>query len=130
MGLFRDKEVIIMKNSNSAKDYLAELEGLLPRATGNTKKEIEKEIVITKAGIVGEDNILFELKNSGMDLVVLHDLYLKTTNDLSAQIDFLVITNKISFVLECKNLFGNIEIRSNGDFVRTIQYGNRYFFVG
>lgn len=130
MGLFSDKEVIIMKDSNSAKDYLAQLEELLPRATGNTKKEIEKEIMITKAGIIGEDNILFELKNSGMDLVVLHDLYLETTNDLSAQIDFLVITNKICFVLECKNLFGNIEIRSNGDFIRTIQYGNRYYREG
>ncbi|MBR6736249.1 MAG: topoisomerase DNA-binding C4 zinc finger domain-containing protein, partial [Oscillospiraceae bacterium] len=29
------------------------------------------------------------------------------------------------FVIECKNLLGNIEINNNGDFIRTFKYGNR-----
>ncbi len=34
------------------------------------------------------------------------------------------------FLIECKNLFGNIEINSRGDFIHTIQYGNRWFKEG
>jgi hypothetical protein len=44
--------------------------------------------------------------------------------DLSAQIDYVIITRKHIYVIECKNLFGNIEINSNGDFIRTISYGH------
>ena len=130
MGLFSKPEVIILKESNDAREYLTQLEELSKRASGEALKLIEKEILITKAGIAGEDNILFELKNSGMDLVVLHDLYLETSDGNSAQIDFLIISNKLCYVVECKNLFGNIEINSKGDFIRTIQYGNRKYKEG
>ena len=85
---------------------------------------------MVKAGIIGEDNILFELKNSGMDMVVLPDLYIESASGASAQIDFLVLTPKINFVLKCKNLFGNIEINSKGDFIRTIRCGGRYYQEG
>lgn len=130
MGLFSKPEVIILKESNDAKDYLQKLQGLLQKACGDVKEKIEKEIAIVNAGIYGEDNILFELKNSGMDLVVLHDIYIKTKSGLSAQIDFMVFAPKCIYVIECKNLFGNIEINSNGDFIRTFQYGKRSFKEG
>ena len=130
MGLFSKPEVVILKESNDAKDYLQKLQDLLPRATGDVKEKIEKEIAIVNAGIYGEDNILFELKNSGMNLVVLHDLYIKTKSGLSAQIDFFVVAPKCIYVIECKNLFGNIEINNNGDFIRTINLGKRFYKEG
>jgi len=49
---------------------------------------------------------------------------------LSAQIDYLVITRKINFVIECKNLYGNIEINAKGDFIRTIKYGDKFVKEG
>ena len=130
MGVFSKPEVIILKESNDAKDYLLKLQDLLPKASGNVKEKIEKEIAIVNAGIFGEDNILFELKNSGLDIVVLHDLYLKTASGLTAQIDYLVIAPKYVYVIECKNLFGNIEINNSGDFIRTFQYGKRTYKEG
>ena len=54
-----------------------------------------------------------------MPLVVLHDLFLEH-DGLSAQIDFMVVTRKRTFVLECKNLYGNITVNQAGDFVRTV----------
>ena len=114
MGLFSKPEVVIAKESSNAKEYLRQLEELAEKATGENAKKIAKEIAVVKAGIIGEDNILFELKNSGMDMVVLHDLYIESVSGASAQIDFLVLTPKINFVLACKNLFGNIEINSKG----------------
>ena len=130
MSIFSKPEVVILKDSNDAKDYLQKLQDLLPKANGDVKEKIEKEIAIVNAGIYGEDNILFELKNSGMNLVVLHDLYIKTKSGLSAQIDFFVVAPKCIYVIECKNLFGNIEINNSGDFIRTIQYGRKTFKEG
>jgi superfamily II DNA helicase RecQ len=54
-------------------------------------------------------------------MIVLHDLYLKHEG-LTAQIDYLVITKKKIFIIECKNLFGNLEVNSNGDFIRSIEF--------
>ena len=95
MGIFSKPEVIILKESNAAKDHLDKLESLLPKANKDVKDAIQKEIAVTKAGIAGEDNIMFELKHSNMDMVVLHDINLETKSGLKAQIDFIVVTSKV-----------------------------------
>ena len=132
MGLFDKPEVIILKESSDAKAYLNKLEDLAKKVTNNAplSQKLEKEIAITKAGIVGEDQILFELKNSGMNLVVLHDIYIEDPNGNGAQIDFLVISPYVDVIIECKNLFGNIEINNKGDFIRTIEYGSKKYKEG
>ena len=130
MGIFSKPEVVILKESTDAKDYLQKLQDLLPKASGEVKEKIEKEIAIVNAGIFGEDNILFELKNSGMDLAVIQDLYIKTKSGLSAQIDFFVVAPKCFYIIECKNLFGNIEINNHGDFIRTLQFGKKFYKEG
>ena len=132
MGLFDKPEVIILKESSDAKAYLNKLEDLAKKVTNNAplSQKLEKEIAITKAGIVGEDQILFELKNSGMNLVVLHDIYIEDPNGNGAQIDFLVISPYVDVIIECKNLFGNIEINNKGDFIRTIEYGSKRYKEG
>lgn len=57
-------------------------------------------------------------------MYILHDVYLED-GELSAQIDYLVFTKKICFVIECKNLFGKIEINNNGDFIRTLEFDGK-----
>lgn len=130
MGIFSKSEIIILKESNSAEEHLAKLEELLPRATGKVKENIQKEIILTKAGIDGEKKVLYELKNSNMDLVVLQDICIQAKDGREAQIDFVIVTSKLMILLECKNLVGNIEIDSKGNFSRTIQYGKRYWKEG
>lgn len=125
MGIFSKPEVVILKESNNAREYLEKLEALLPKVSGKVQNQIQKEIAITKAGIAGEENILFELKNSNMDMFVLQDIYIETKDERSAQIDFIVVTSKIIFLIECKNLVGNIEIDSKGNFIRTLEYGRK-----
>ena len=85
------------------------MNSLLSKATGSIKEKIEEQIKYAEAGLLGEKQIAFELKNSGIDMYVLHDIYLEK-GDLSAQIDFLLITRRHLYVIECKNLFGNIEL--------------------
>lgn len=85
---------------------------------------IRQDIKCLEYGIAGEKNIAFELKNSHMPMYILHDIYLED-GELSAQIDYLVFTKKMCFVIECKNLFGDIEINNTGDFIRAIEIGGK-----
>ena len=95
MGLFSKPEVIILKDSCDSKEYLTKLQELRNTVSDNSSaaEKIDKEITIVEAGIYGEESVLFELQNSGMDLVVLRDLFLKTEDGRSAQIDFFVINH-------------------------------------
>ena len=99
MGLFSKPEIIILKESNDAQTYLDKLKSLQQLASGDLQNQIQKEIALTQAGIIGEENILFELKHSNMDMIVLHDIYIETHSGLGAQIDFIVITAKIIFLI-------------------------------
>lgn len=121
MGLFT-KAIgpVFLKQSNNAADYIEKLKELQEKSATTLKDEIEKQIAIAEYGVKGEESIAFELKNSGIDMFILQDIYLEY-NDLSAQIDYIIITRKRIYILECKNLIGDIEINSNGDFIRTYQ---------
>lgn len=131
MGLF-DKmtQPVILKESSSLDKQLEQLTAFIQEPLpDDIHEQVEQDIRFIKAGTFGENNLLFELKNSHVPMFVLRDLYI-TDGDLSAQIDFLVITRKMNFIIECKNLYGNIEIDSTGSFIRTMQYGKRYQKTG
>ncbi len=125
MGLFnRMKEPIFLKENSNAEEQIERLKYLEPLLNPEGQAIIRQDIKCLEYGIAGEKNIAFELKNSHMPMYILHDIYLED-GDLSAQIDYLVFTKKICFVIECKNLIGDIEINSAGDFIRTTEFGGR-----
>ena len=126
MGMFdKRKEPVFLKESGVAKEQLAALQQLRGQASGEVQKRIDQEIKIVEAGIYGEEQIIFELKNSHMPMAVLHDLYLEVEG-FTAQIDFLIVTRGKIFVVECKNLIGNIEIDNAGNFTRILSNGKFY----
>lgn len=116
---------VFIKEDSDAESFIEKMKSLSARASGKIKDKIDEQIAIAEAGLKGENQIAFELKNSGMDMLIMHDLYLEK-NGLSAQIDFLVITRKHIFVIECKNLYGNIEIDEKGNFIRHMGQGKFY----
>lgn len=123
MRLFdKIKGPIFYKDDSEAERQLESLLELKQAASGEIADAIEAEIRLVEAGIAGEKQVRFELANSHIPMYVLHDLHLEYEG-LSSQIDYLIITRKHNFVIECKNLYGNIEINSNGDFIRTFSYG-------
>lgn len=125
MGLFDKLNApVFFADNSTAAAQLEELETLQSKATGETASLIENEIKNVRAGISGENQIRYELENSHLPMYVLHDIYLEH-NGLTAQIDYLIITRHHVFVIECKNLYGNIEINNTGDFIRTIPDGKR-----
>lgn len=125
IGIFdRIKEPVFLKESSDAEAQLEKMKALEPLLNHEGQNKIKQDIKYLECGIFGEKTIAFELKNSHIPMYILHDIYLES-GDLSAQIDFLVFTRKICFVVECKNLFGDIEINSTGDFIRTIEFNGR-----
>lgn len=126
MGLFdKMKDPIFLKESSNAEVQLEKLREIEPLLNMEGKSIIRQDIKCLEYGIAGEKNIAFELKNSHMPMYIIHDLYIEY-GDLSAQIDYLVITRKLCFVIECKNLIGNIEINNSGDFIRTIDFNGKF----
>jgi len=120
MSLFRKlREPIFFEVSNSAGLKLEQLQSIdASRLPAGARDKLDADVKKTTLGIKGESNVAYELKNSSMPMAVIQDLYLEQGTS-SAQIDFLVITRKCVFVIECKNLYGNIQINNNGSFVRT-----------
>lgn len=125
MGLFQKKiGPVFLKEDSDAEGFIDKMNELLSKAEGALQKEIETQIKLAKYGLIGEKNLAYELKNSGIDMYILHDLFFEC-DDLQAQIDYLLITKKKIYVLECKNLIGNIEIDSEGNFIRTYELFGR-----
>lgn len=125
MSIFNKmKEPVSLKESSDAQRQLAMLKELEPKLSPEGQKKIRQDIKYLEYGIMGENQIAYELKNSHMPMYILHDIYLEA-GDLSAQIDYIVVTRKICFLIECKNLFGNIEINSKGEFIRTLEISGR-----
>lgn len=126
--LFGQKRTI--QTPTFAKDFTKEnyqliaLNELLIQVTDEVKKEsIEKDIMLLKYGIDGENNVYYELKNSFLPILCLHDVRVEY-GDYVAQLDFVVISNKFTCILETKKLSGNISIDQDGNFVRSIRNKN------
>lgn len=115
---------VFIKEDSDAIREIDQLKSLLEMATGETKTQIESDIRLLNYGVIGENNIAFELKNSHLPMLILHDLNL-IHQGLSAQIDYVIIIRNAVVIIECKNLFGNIEVNSNGDFIRSMEFNGR-----
>lgn len=122
MGILQKKiGCVFLKETSDAETYIEKMKSLLAVADESSKKKIEKQLKLTQYGLEGENKVAYELKTSGIDMYVLHDIYLEI-GELNAQIDYIVVTRKLIYVIECKNLYGNIEIDNAGNFVR--QFGS------
>jgi hypothetical protein len=124
MSLFyKLKGPVFIKESDNAEKELNTLKEMREKANGNLADKLDEEIYKVTSGIAGEKAVRYELENSHIPMYVIHDIYLEK-DGLTSQIDYMIVTLKGTFVIECKNLYGNIEIDNNGNFIRTITYGH------
>ena len=123
MGLFdKIKAPVFLKESSELEQQLAALKELRDSAEGELAEQIDEEIKKIEAGLYGENSIHYELETSHIPMLILHDLLLEY-HGLTAQIDYMIFTRKHIYLIECKNLYGNIEINAKGDFIRTFYNG-------
>ena len=80
-------------------------------------RSLYNELFIVKKGLDGENEIAYQLKKAHIGMYVLRDIKVKH-EDLTAQIDYVIITPVYTYYVECKNLVGNITVTDKGDFIR------------
>ncbi|SHG81964.1 HRDC domain-containing protein [Ornithinibacillus halophilus] len=119
------KEPIIYKGFNEDSPWITNLTRLVENNEPNIDlQKVENHLKLFSIGQAGEKNVLFELQNSMLPMVVLHDVSLEY-EDYYAQLDFVIITHKFIMVLEVKKLFGSIHITDKGEFQRVITKNNK-----
>ena len=127
MSIFdKIQEPIFLKKETSATKQLETLKALLPKVIDEQKKMLESDIYALQAGLEGEKSVEFELANSHIPMIILHDIHL-AFKDLSAQIDYIIITRWHCFVIEAKHYQGNIKVDSSGVFSQTKNPGTKYW---
>lgn len=82
---------------------------------------IHEELFLVTKGLFGEKEIKYQLSKCNLGLYVLQDVNFMY-EDLSAQVDFIIITKCGCYFVECKNLVGNITVNEKGDFIREYMY--------
>ncbi len=113
--------VFLKKSSDLQKKYEALLK--LTKEYPNNEK-LQEEFYIVKKGFEGENEISYQLSKSNLGLFVLSDINIKY-EDLTAQIDFVVLSKAYCYFIECKNLIGNITVNDKGDFIREYTFNNQ-----
>lgn len=112
---FRFKETIFYKENSDLQDKFDALKKLNEEYPNN--EDLLSELFIVKKGLDGENEIAYQLKKAHIGIYVLRDIKVKY-KDLTAQIDYVIITPVYTYYVECKNLVGNITVTDKGDFIR------------
>lgn len=119
---FRFKDTIFYKESSELEDKYEALKKLDEEYPNN--KNLKNEMFIVRKGLEGENEIAYQLKKANIGMYVLRDIKFKY-QDLTAQIDYVIITPAYTYYVECKNLLGNITVNENGDFIREIFFNGK-----
>lgn len=112
---FRFKDTVFYKENSDLQNKYDALKKLNEEYPNN--EELLSELFIVKKGLDGENEIAYQLKKSHIGMYVLRDIKVKY-EDLTAQIDYIIITPVYTYYVECKNLVGNITVTDKGDFIR------------
>lgn len=118
----RFKDTIIYKETSDLQakhDALCQLNEEYPN-----NSELLNELKIVKKGLDGENEIVYQLKKVNIGMYVLRDIKVQY-EDLTAQIDYIVITPVYIYYIECKNLIGNITVNEKGDFIREYTFNGK-----
>ena len=118
----RFKDTIFYKEDSDLQDKYEALQKLNIEYPNN--EELLSELFVVKKGLDGENEIAYQLKKAHIGMYVLRDIKVKH-EDLTAQIDYVIITAVYTYYVECKNHVGNITVTDKGDFIREFTINGR-----
>ncbi len=118
----RSKDTVFLKESTELEEQYNALNKLNKEYPNN--KFIQEQLKKIKKGFDGENEIAYQLKKSHIGMYVLRDVKVKY-GDLTAQIDYVIITPIYVYYLECKNISGNITVNENGDFIKELNINGK-----
>lgn len=124
--MYRFKKQILYKEDTTTQKELDKAKEYLKT---HPNKKLEEKLKVFEYGLAGENKVLYELLHSGIGMYILHNINFEY-KEKNAQIDFVVITARCNYLIECKNYLGNITINEKGDFVRTYISNNKKVVEG
>ena len=71
------KKPVFTKYFERENQQIKDLQELLKKSDGDSKKFIEQDLKKLKYGQIGENNVYYELKNSFIPMICLHNIRLK-----------------------------------------------------
>ena len=111
----RFKETVFLKESSDLQEQSDALDKLAAEYPDNN--EVAQARLFVKKGLEGEKEVAYRLKHTDIGMFVLHDVQF-AFEDLTAQIDYIIVTPVFTYFVECKNLIGNITVTEQGNFIR------------
>lgn len=115
--ILKKMQPTLVVNGNNIEKQIEELKFLFEKLNETGRNILENDIKLLQIGLSGENKILYELLNSTIPMYIFHDVYYEF-DELSAQIDFVIVTAYKIFIVECKNVIGNVIVNSDGNFIR------------
>lgn len=115
----RFDKTILYKNGNNLENKINFLRYKLENCLQSERDNIIQDIKKYEYGLKGEKKVLYELMNSHIPMYILHDINL-VYKDYEAQIDFMIFTKKNCYIIECKQLYGDVLIDYSGNFYRKV----------
>lgn len=119
---FRFKDTVFYKENSDLQNKYDALNKLNEEFPNN--EDLLQELYIVKKGFEGENEIAYQLKKANIGMYVLRDIKVEY-EDLTAQIDYVVLTSLYTYFIECKNLVGNIIVNEKGDFIRELNINGK-----
>lgn len=120
----RFSDTVFLKTDSEIEKEIMELKSIRDKVIDKEKNDLD--IKKLELGVYGENQIEYELKSSDIGMYVLHDITLEY-EDLTAQIDYILCTPSGMYIVECKNLIGDITVDERGEFVREyIIHGKKF----
>ena len=116
VSLPNGEKIIIFKANDTLNNNIKNLMNKQKTESSALKNNaLNYQILLFKIGEIGESKVLDELKYSFYPMNIIKDISINI-GEFHCQIDFLIITKKSIYLIECKNNGANLKIDSNGSF--------------
>ena len=116
VSLPNGEKIIIFKANDTLNNNIKNLMNKQKTESSALKNNaLNYQILLFKIGELGESKVLDELKYSFYPMNIIKDISINI-GEFHCQIDFLIITKKSIYLIECKNNGANLKIDSNGSF--------------
>lgn len=116
VSLLNGEKIVIFKANDTLNNNIKNLMNKQKTESSALKNNaLNYQILLFKIGELGESKVLDELKYSFYPMNIIKDISINI-GEFHCQIDFLIITKKSIYLIECKNNGANLKIDSNGSF--------------
>ena len=116
VSLPNGEKIVIFKANDTLNNNIKNLMNKQKTESSALKNNaLNYQILLFKIGEIGENKVLDELKYSFYPMHIFKDISINI-GEFQCQIDFVILTKKAMYLIECKNTKSNVKIDKTGSF--------------